>query len=100
EVESVDALTGESIHLSVSTGGVEHRSHPDAVVSLLSLEDKFDPDVLTSFCHYIHFFTTPQNGEKWAAQHDNVFVVRLDDAFELGRRFVAPILDGGGLKAE
>lgn len=91
-VESVDALTGEPTRLTVSPAGVEHRAHSDTVVSLLGLDGKFDPDVFTTFCHYVHFFTTRENGERWAADHEDVFLVSLDDAFEVGRRFVEPIL--------
>lgn len=94
EVESVDALTGEPISLMISPAGVERRSHPDAVVSLLSLDGKFHSDVFTTFCHYVHFFTSRENGERWAAEYDDVFLVSLDEAFELGRRFVEPILRG------
>lgn len=94
EVESVDALTSEPIRLTVSPAGVERTSHADAVVSLLGLEGKFDLDVFTTFCHHVHFFTTRENGDRWAAQRDDAFLVSVADAFELGRRFIGPILAG------
>ncbi|MGH9182650.1 MAG: organomercurial lyase [Acidimicrobiales bacterium] len=94
EVESVDALTGDPIRLTVSPEGVESSSHPDAVVSFLAPDGKFDADVVTSFCHFVHFFATPENGTQWASEHADVFVVSLDDAFELGRRVTDPVLEG------
>ena len=44
--------------------------------------------VMGSFCHHICFFESSESAAEWAAQHDKgTFLVTLDEAFELGRRF-------------
>lgn len=85
-VESVCPTTGQTISLLVSPDGVLETSHPEAVVSFLTPEQHFDADVIQSFCHFVHFFTSPAAGEAWTAEHPGTFLLSLEDAFELGRR--------------
>jgi alkylmercury lyase len=85
-VESACPTTGETISLLVSPYGVFQTSHPEAVVSFLTPEQDFDADVIQSFCHFVHFFTSPVAGEAWTAEHPGTFLLSLEDAFELGRR--------------
>lgn len=94
-VESVDALSGEAIRLSVTPHGVEEPSPSGLVVSFLQPDGKFDADVIVNFCHFVHFFVTRQNGERWAAQHEGICLLDVDDAFRLGERFVQSIVNRG-----
>jgi len=86
KVESTCPTTGETISLVVSPGGVVETSHPGGVVSFLTPEQDFDADVIQSFCHFVHFFASPEAGDTWTARHLGTFLLPLDDAFELGRR--------------
>ena len=85
-VESACPTTGATISLVVSPNGVLETSHPEAVVSFLTPEQHFDADVIQSFCHFVHFFTSSEAGETWATKHPGTFLLSLDNAFELGRR--------------
>jgi alkylmercury lyase len=85
-VESVCPTTGETISLVVSPEGILETSHPGAVVSFLSPDQHFDADVIQSFCHFVHFFASPEAGEPWTAEHPGTFLLSLEDAFELGRQ--------------
>lgn len=58
----------------------------DAVVSFLSPDEPWADDVITSFCHYVLFFSSPEAGARWVAEHPGTFVLTLTEAFELGRR--------------
>ena len=85
-VDSACPMTAETISLLVSQARILETSHPEAVVSFLTPDEHFDADVIQSFCHFVHFFTSPDAGEAWAADHSGTFLLSLDDAFELGRR--------------
>jgi alkylmercury lyase len=85
-IQSTCPTTGETISLVVSPDGVLETSHPGTVVSFLTPEQHFDADVIQSFCHFVHFFSSPQTGEAWRAEQPGTFLLPLEDAFELGRR--------------
>jgi alkylmercury lyase len=98
-VESACPTTGQTISLVVSPEGVVETSHPGAVVSFLTPDRDFDADVIQSFCHFVHFFASREAGETWTAQHPGMFLLPLDDAFDLGRHVNAlnfPSALGGG----
>ena len=84
-VQSVCPTTDEAITLVVSPAGVVETSHSSAVVSFLVPDRDFVADVIQSFCHFVHFFTSPDAGEAWIATHPGTFLLSLEDAFELGR---------------
>jgi alkylmercury lyase len=86
KVESVCPTTGSVISLVVSPERIVESSHPNAVVSFLRPERGFDADVIQSFCHFVHFFASPDAGATWAADRRGSFLLSLEDAFELGRR--------------
>lgn len=86
-VQSVDPHSGETITLTVTPDSVIERSHERIGVSFLTPDKSFDADVITSFCHYVHFFTDADSAAPWLAAHDRTFLIGLDEAFELGRRW-------------
>ena len=92
KVESRDPHTGTAIKLTVTPDGVESVKPADAVMSLLIADTevvKTNPTkVMASFCHHIFYLDSPESGAAWAAQHgEGAFIVTLDEAFALGRRF-------------
>ena len=42
-------------------------------------------DVIASFCHYVLFFSSEESGKQWIANHENTFLLTMDDAYEIGR---------------
>lgn len=84
-VESECPVTRETISLIVGPDGVGETSHRQAVVSFLLPSTAFDADVIQSFCHFVHFFASPDAGESWTAENQGTFLLSLKDAFELGR---------------
>ncbi len=85
DVQSRCPTTRQSITLRVSPEGIVAVEPPGVVVSFLEPTRPFDADVITSFCHYIHFFVDAEAGQKWIAEHPGTFLISLDNAFELGR---------------
>lgn len=85
-VQTVDPQSGEPVTLTVSPNKVLTRLPEQTVVSFLAPDGRFEGDVITSFCHYIHFFTNSVSAGAWLTEHDATFLLELDDAFDLGTR--------------
>ncbi len=86
EVFSVCPVTGEEIHLVVSRERIERAEPSNAVMSILLPDrEEFRSDVLTSFCHHVHFFRSADVGSEWIAERPEHRIVSLQDAFRLGR---------------
>lgn len=86
DVESICPVTQDPIRLEVTTGGVE-RVEPATTVMSFVVPDpiKFQQNVLTSFCHYVHFFSSREAGQAWTSRHDGTFIVTLDQAVFLAQ---------------
>lgn len=100
-VASPCPVTGETITLEVIPGeGVIGLSPRSAVLSLLRRDEPFAADTIMSFCHFVHFFASPEAGAEWTARHPDTFLLSIDDGFEIGRltnraRFDAAVRDAG-----
>lgn len=91
-VESVDAHTAEPLTLTVAADGTISSAPPEMVLSFLDPAGRFDADIITSFCHYIHFFANRQHGKRWTDKHPGTFLLSLDDAATLGQNFADDLL--------
>jgi alkylmercury lyase len=100
QVESRCPSSGEPVRLTVSPARVESVTPSQAVVSMLVPESAFDENVVASFCHYIHFFSSERAADAWIARHPSTFVLSVERAFELGqitnRAQFPTMLRGGG----
>ena len=85
DVESRSPAGGESVHLTVAPDTVSELIPEQAVVSMLAPTEPFDHDVIMSFCHFVHFFTSRGDAEPWLAEHPGTFLLSVKEAFELGR---------------
>jgi alkylmercury lyase len=85
QVRSVCPVTNATVELRVAPDHVEGVTPDGVVVSFLSPEHRFDGNVITSFCHFIHFFASRRAGEQWIERHPGTFLLSLRDAFELAR---------------
>lgn len=87
EVSSSCPVTGRPVLLSVGPEGVRRVEPAETVVSFLSPQQPWADDVITSFCHYVLFFASPEAGSRWVGENPGTFLLGLADAFEVGRRF-------------
>jgi len=97
-VESKSPVSGERVRLKVSPQGVEEVDPPGAVVSIV-IVGPGDANmgsvkaIWGTFCHHIFFFASREEAERWAAGRDDIEILSVDEAFELGRllssRFLA-----------
>ena len=85
-VESTCPTTGEPVRLVVEPEAVRDVSPDGAALSFLRPGESFGVDTIESFCHFVHFFASRDAADAWTAQHDETFVLSIDDGFEIARR--------------
>jgi alkylmercury lyase len=87
EIESASPDQGSTVRLTVSPERVERVQPVGARMSFL-LPDAaaVQKDVISTFCHFIHFFESRRAGESWAAQHSETFLLSIEEAYVLARR--------------
>ncbi|MGH7820905.1 MAG: organomercurial lyase [Candidatus Binatia bacterium] len=86
-VESACETSGEPVRLTVSPAAIEGAEPSSPVMSFLAPEaSRFQQDVIENFCHYVHFFRSREDGEKWVGRAPGTFLLTLDEAFEIARR--------------
>ena len=78
---------GGAVKLIVTPTGVEHVEPEDAQVSFLMPDaGEVQKDIVSAFCHFIHFFPSRPSGEAWAAQHPGTFILSVAEAHAIARR--------------
>jgi len=86
DVESTCRASGDPVRLRVTTREVESAQPAGLVVSfLLPDAEAMNVSVITSFCHYVHFFRSRDAARPWLDKQPDTFLLPLADAFELGR---------------
>lgn len=86
KVVSTCPVTKETIRLTVTPDGVENAEPGGIAVTFLMPDaDKEVKNIITSFCHFIYFFSSNEAADKWIAEHPGTFRLSLDEAFELGK---------------
>ena len=87
EIDSVAPNASDRIRLTVTPERVQRVEPADAQMSfLLPDATEAQKDVLTTFCHFVHFFPSRQSAESWCVQHPGTFILSIDDAHTLARR--------------
>ena len=98
EVSSQCPVTGEVIRLSITPEGVTSYQPESAAISIVipqpttkGLESV--EEIWTTFCHQIHFFASPQAAQEWvAARAQEIAILTIEEAFELGRLTLSEVL--------
>lgn len=96
-IESRSPLSGETVQLRVSPEKVEEVSPDGAVVSWVIVEpDKADAKsaqaILSTFCRHIHFFASREEAEQWAAGRENIEILSMNEAYEMGKLIAGRLL--------
>jgi alkylmercury lyase len=87
DVESACRVSGQPVRLTATPNGVERADPPELVLSFLLPEaEAMNANVITSFCHHVHFFRSSQTALPWLAEQPDAFLLSLADAYQLGRR--------------
>jgi len=86
EVQTQDPISSEPIRLHVTPDTARPRDHADLVMSYLRPDPSMASQIISSFCHHIHFFTSEKTGKQFTAKTPNTLLVSLADALTLARR--------------
>jgi len=93
-VEASDPISGEPVTLVVDRAGAREIKPAGALVSMVIPDGPFGYDVIESFCHKVLFFASEATGIKWIAEHEDTTLLRVEQAFELGRVLTERIAPG------
>lgn len=90
EIKSEDPKTKEKIRITISPNGIENIEPQETVVSFMVPDaDKIRTDIVNSFCHYVHFFSSADTANNWISYSDkkeDMIILSLNEAFDLGRQ--------------
>lgn len=86
-VESTSPGSDTPVTVTVGPNGVVD-AHPETIVVSFPMPVLHDlkRDVRGMFCRFVHLFPTMEEGSEWAAQHDGIVLVSIQQAVEMGRR--------------
>jgi len=86
QVSSSCAQTGAPIELIVSPGSVERVQPASTVLSMLRPDlESSRKDVVSTFCHFIHFFKDDKAAQAWTASRPGTSIITLEEGMALGR---------------
>ena len=89
-ISSTCGATGSVIRLVVSPSGIQRVDPGEVVVSFLIPDVKeLQENITASFCHFVYFFRSREEGDAWIAEHDGTFLLSLEEAFTVGRKMNA-----------
>ena len=81
QVESKSPGLGHVVELVVTPTGLDCVEPKDVHVSFLMPDAAgVQKDIVTTFCHFVHFFPSRTEGEAWAAQHPGTFILSVEVA--------------------
>jgi alkylmercury lyase len=87
DVESRSPGLAGAVKLTVTPTGVEHLEPEDAHVSfVLPNATDVQKDIVNTFCHFVHFFSSRQAGGAWASQHPGTFILSVAEAHAIAIR--------------
>jgi alkylmercury lyase len=86
--------SGDDVILRVDRHGAVTPNRDGIVVSFVTPGDALGPDVMTTFCRFVHFFPDEASGQRWGRSrgHTNIEFLSLAQAAALARQKNAPIL--------
>lgn len=84
---SKDPVTGETIKVSMTTTGIETVQPESAVVSVVGTEVDMRGGPESSRCTQMLFFESRESAKQWVQNHKGVFILTLEEAFELAKEF-------------
>jgi alkylmercury lyase len=86
EIESASPNDAGIVRLTITPQEVERVEPVAAQMSVLVPDaQEMQKNVLTSFCHFVHFFPSRQAAENWTAKHAGTFLLSVHEAQVLAR---------------
>ena len=86
EIESASPNNAGTVRLSITPQHVERVEPVEARMSVLVPDaQEMQKNVVTSFCHFVHFFPSRQAAESWTGKHAGTFLLSIHEAHVLAR---------------
>jgi alkylmercury lyase len=86
EIESTSPGQTGIVRLAITPQQVERVEPVGAQMSVLLPDtQEMQKNVVTSFCHFVHFFPSRQAAESWTAKHAGTFLLSIHEAHVLAR---------------
>jgi alkylmercury lyase len=86
EVESGSPGDAGIVRLTITPQQVERVEPVGSQMSVLVPDaQEMQKNVITSFCHFVHFFPSPEAGESWTGKHPRTFMLSMQEAHTLAR---------------
>jgi alkylmercury lyase len=87
QIVSKDPVTGETIRVSMTPAGVETVQPESAVVSVVDTDVDIRGGPESSRCTQMLFFGSRESAEHWKQNRTGVFILTVEEAFELAKEF-------------
>ena len=82
EVDSVDPITGQAIHLTIPPDGVPTYRPAETVLTIvLSGGDRSGPQ--SPLCQQMHFFASRESAATWLRDHPNATIMSVEEVYQL-----------------
>ena len=96
-VESESPVSGETVRLVVSPQQVESSTPSGAVVSIATIDPALHDvssveAIWSNFCHQVYFFPSTAEAERWAEGKNDIAILSVYDAYELGKQAFSDLL--------
>ncbi|MCH7495277.1 MAG: hypothetical protein IH825_04185 [Candidatus Marinimicrobia bacterium] len=96
-VKSISPLSKGKIELRVSPEKVEEVSPDGVAVSIVTLKPDEETresvaKIWSNYCHNIFFFSSEEEGKEWAEGKENIEIVSVHEAYELGKKAYSKVL--------
>ena len=96
-IVSLSPASKKEVRVTVSPEQVEWACPETAVVSIVTLgighqDASFVETLWSNFCHRVYFFPTEQEAEGWAEDKENISILSVEEAYELGKRTFSKLL--------
>jgi alkylmercury lyase len=86
EIESTGPGQTGIVQLTITPQQVERVEPAGAQMSVIVPDtQEMQKNVVTSFCHFVHFFPSRQAAESWTAKHAGTFLLSVHEAHVLAR---------------
>ena len=87
----------KQVRVTVSPDRVEWSCPSEAVVSIVTIDGESQDAssieaIWSKVCHQAYFFASREEAEAWAVDRDNVAILFLQEAYELGKRTFSNLL--------
>ena len=86
DIESASPGDAGIVRLTITPQQVERVETVGSQMSVLVPDaQEMQKNVVTSFCHFVHFFPSPQAAQSWTAKHAGTFLLSIHEAHVLAR---------------